>query len=206
MTEKNKLKTYLYNFASIIVLVPCAGRISVAIILYLGIIFVSVFGTLLDFVFKKFASNYSKSIWQLVVLVLLSAIYQQIVMLYSPLMEIYTGFSIYLIAISAFILNSINSESQDSLVSSLKSNSIRVLLFCVFTLVLFVIRDYVGYGTLTVPFCTSLVELELPRPAMMSTTFFWGSIPFTIILLALMLALVNFIIRIWTISKRRIKK
>ena len=206
MTEKNKLKTYLYNFASIIVLVPCAGRISVAIILYLGIIFVSVFGTLLDFVFKKFASNYSKSIWQLVVLVLLSAIYQQIVMLYSPLMEIYTGFSIYLIAISAFILNSINSESQDSLVSSLKSNSISVLLFCVFTLVLFVIRDYVGYGTLTVPFCTSLVELELPRPAMMSTTFFWGSIPFTIILLALMLALVNFIIRIWTISKRRIKK
>ena len=206
MTEKNKKKTFLYNFASIIVLIPCAGRISVALILYLGLFFISVFGTLLDFVFKKFASEYAKSIWQLVILVLLCAIYQQLVMLYSPLMEIYTGFSIYLMAFSAFILNSINSEKHENLGQSLKYNFVEVLNFCVFTIILFVIRDYIGYGTLTVPFCASLIELKLPRPEMMSQSFFWGSIPFAIILLAVMLAIVNLVFRLTTLSKRRIKK
>lgn len=194
MTKKDK--TRLYNFATIMLLISCAGRTSVAIILYLGIIFVSVFGTLLDSVFKKFASGYAKSVWQLTTIVLLCAIYQQIVMLYSPLMEIYTGFSIYLIAFSSFILNSINSEKQDTLVLSLKENSVSILKFCLYTSAIFVMRDYIGYGTLTLPFFDRFIELYIPHPKIMEQTFFWGSIPFGIILLALMISLITLMSRV----------
>ena len=109
-------------------------------------------------------------------------------MLYSPLMEIYTSFSIYLLAFSSFALSTINSQSQESLQLSLKKNTLSVLKFCLYTLVIFIIRDYVGYGTLTLPFCTKLIELNIIHPKIMEQTFFWGSIPFAIILLALIAA------------------
>ena len=194
MNEKNKRQ--LYIFATALILIPAAGRLASGIILYLGIVFICLFGILLQYLFKNFASNYAKSIYSIVIIIFLSSIFNQLVKLFSPLMNLYTDFSIYLVSFSVLIIKFVTLENDETIAESLSRKFLQILKYTPLFFLIFILRDYFGYGTITFPGLSKIIEINLPYPKIFGNTFFYGSIPFAVILIAIIMASIERVIKI----------
>ncbi len=190
MNEKNKQN--LYIFTTSLIIIPATGRFSVGLVIYLGAFFIVFFGTLLQSIFDRFAPKNAKTIYSILIIVFLTAIYNQLVKLYSPLMNVYTDFSMYLLAFSSIILKLISSEDNSTLSQNLSKNILTILRYSPLFLLIFIIRDYCGYGTISFPYFDRLIEINLPYPKMLSDSFFWGSLPFAVIIIGFLMGCVSY--------------
>ena len=115
------------------------------------------------------------------------------------------NFTVYLAAFSSMIIGFFASEEDDKDFSdTLSHNIMNTLKFCLLTLFFFLIRDYIGYSTFTLPGQFGFIEYKMPSIHQYYKSFFWGSIPCAIVLLALGLALITFINRRFDIVRRKL--
>ena len=65
--------------------------------------------------------------------------------------------------------------------------------FSIYAFVFFLLRDIVGYGTISFPVPSGIFKLELPTLSYFSPFTFWASIPGALVLSGLLLASLSFI-------------
>lgn len=200
-----KKKSHLvYIAAAISILLPATGRFAVGIIICIAMLFITFFGTIFNRIIRNLVSKDSAVFYQFVISILLCTIFNQLITLYSPVLYIYMGFTIYLAAFSSMIIGFFTSDIQKDFSDVLSHNMINTLKFCLLTLFFFLLRDYIGYSTFTLPGPNGFIEYVLPSFHQYYKSFFWGSIPCAIVLLALGLALITFISRRFDIVRRKL--
>ena len=116
-----------------------------------------------------------------------SIIFKQLLALYSPLMALTLSFAIYLPAVSSFVISRL--RPADSGVDSrgeVKDKLGQSLTFSALALVFFLVRDVLGYGTLTLPGRKGLLCLNiLSQSENAHTGVFLASIPGAILLVTI---------------------
>ena len=200
-----KKKSHLvYIAAAISILLPATGRFAIGMVICVAMLFITFFGTIFNRIIRNLVSKDSAVFYQFVISILLCTIFNQLITLYSPILHIYMGFTIYLTAFSSMIIGFFTSDIQKDFSDVLAHNMINTLKFCLLTLFFFLLRDYIGYSTFTLPGPNGFIEYVLPSFHQYYKSFFWGSIPCAIVLLALGLALITFISRRFDIVRRKL--
>ena len=201
-----KKKSHLvYIAAAISILLPATGRFAIGIVICIAMLFITFFGTIFNRIIRNLVSKDSAVFYQFVISILLCTIFNQLLALYSPVISIYMNFTVYLAAFSSMIVGFFASEEDDKDFSdTLSHNIMNTLKFCLLTLFFFLIRDYIGYSTFTLPGQFGFIEYKMPSIHQYYKSFFWGSIPCAIVLLALGLALITFISRRFDIVRRKL--
>ena len=200
-----KKKSHIvYMAAAISILLPATGRFAIGIIICVAMLFITFFGTIFNRIIRNLVSKDSAIFYQFAISILLCTIFNQLLTLFSPVLSIYMGFTIYLVAFSSMIIGFFASDNQKDFSDVLSHNIINTLKFCLLTLFFFFLRDYIGYSTFTLPSPFGFIEYKLPSFHQYYKSFFWGSIPCAIVLLALGLALLTFISRRFDIVRRKL--
>ena len=122
-----KKKSHLvYIAAAISILLPATGRFAVGIIICLAMLFITFFGTLFNRIIRNFVSKDSAVFYQFVISINTSLL-NPIVPLYSPVLYIYMGFTIYLAAFSSMIIGFFTSDIQKDFSDVLSHNMTNTL-------------------------------------------------------------------------------
>ena len=178
------------------ILVPAPGRLAYGIVLLLLLLLLSVLGTAFRFLIKKIKMDDLEPVLTAVMLVSVTVLYKQFLIMISPLTALVLGFVIYLPALSAFVITGMHRRTEEPLSAQIRSEFFHTGSFCLPALGVFLLRDIVGYGTLTLPSYGGLAELTLiaPKDRNYLGTFF-ASAPGALIILAIATMCVSFAFR-----------
>ncbi|MGP1586887.1 MAG: hypothetical protein ACTTHG_00940 [Treponemataceae bacterium] len=202
----NKYSNLVYIAAATTFLIPATGRFAVGLILCIGIIFLTILGTLMNELIKKFLFADSASIYMFIMQILLCMFFKQLIILFSPVMGIYINYTIYLTAFSSMMISYLNDSEHSKLSLILKKNIVNCLKFCSFSLFFFFLRDYIGYKTFSLPGRSALIEFALPALNIDNQTFFGGSIPFAVLMLSIFLSIYTFATKKFNNRKKEAEK
>jgi hypothetical protein len=200
----NKNIYYLYIAPSLTILIPAPARFAYGIILLVELNFLVLSGILPQSMIKHFKVNeFSKPLY-FIFLISFVIVFRQLISLYSPLISNTLYFNFYLTAIASFPMILFTDEEitemplKRRLTLGLK-NSFK---YTVFGLLYFLFRDLISFGTITLPGRHQIIEYVIFKKLFESNSFFWNSIPFGLILLAMFLALTTFIQKKFDIVRR----
>lgn len=189
----NRNLIFMYIAVSLVMLVPVPGRlyygIPVIIVLNLLMVLISLFSKLMD----HFRFYTLKPICILLMLVGLTIFARQILILYSPVTALTMGFIFYMPAISVLMLGRFFDNRGMTLKKTLEVNMKESGFFSIYAIVFFLLRDIVGYGTISFPVPSGIFKLVLPTIPYFSPFTFWASIPGALVLSGGLLAALSFI-------------
>ena len=161
----NRNTIFMYIAVSLVMLVPVPGRlyygVPVVIVLNLLMVLTTLFSKLMDH-FKFFSL---KPVCVLLVLVGLTIFSRQLLILYSPVTALTMGFICYMPTIAVLMLGRFFDNRGMHLKTALKGNMRESGLFSIYALVFFLLRDVVGYGTISFPVPSGIFKFELPTIA-----------------------------------------
>lgn len=170
---------------SLATLVPVPGRFAFAIALIVLLYFL----VLVAVVFKRIALFFfdeeSRPLVMAVVLICLCVLFRQFLILYSPLTALVLGFSIFMPALTSFILGGLWSYTQSDFHAELKNQLKNCTEFSILAAVFFLLRDILGYGTFSLPCPSGLWELRFFSSSSSLPLSFFASIPGAVVLLFL---------------------
>lgn len=193
MTKK---KMYALITASIALLVPAPGRFAYGLILVVQVMLLVTLGTLFRNWFSKLGLGQLLPALLAVMLVSVAVLYKQLIILYAPFAALVMGFTLYLPALSAFVISTVHHPLEESLGAQVHQNVIVALKFCIAALAFFLFRDIFGFGTITFPTHAGLWELQLIQDADKNYLgTFWASVPGALIIIACVTALLSFVLR-----------
>lgn len=200
---KNKT-VFFYIAAALSIIIPSPGRLGFGIILVLEMFFLVFFGTLLNSLIKHLRIEEFTNLLMFVTLFTLVIIFQQLLSLYSPIFTLTLGFSVYLTALSSMIAGFFASPKvlESSLSFRLSKNMKSTTLFSIVALLFYTVRDIFSFGTITLPGRLGLIEFKIIESLPFNDSFFWNSIPFALIMLAIFTAAATLINRKLEIIRR----
>ncbi len=176
--------TFGIMLASFALVVPFPGRLAygilLVILLNLQMLSITFFRRLVELVHL----DDLLSVLTAAMLLCESIIFKQLLALYSPLMALTLSFVIYLPAVSSFVISHLHPvDSSLDKWDEVRGNIRQSLSFSGLALVFFLVRDVLGYGTLTLPGRRGLLCMNiLSQSESVHTGVFFASIPGAILL------------------------
>ncbi|MDE7292450.1 MAG: hypothetical protein K2N58_10455 [Treponemataceae bacterium] len=174
----NKSLYFMFTAASFALLVCAPGRLAYGIILIVEMNLLAVSASAFHSFMKRFDLGDLQDILTLAVIVSATILYRQIVILFSPVIALNLGFVMYMPAVSVFLLGNVFGNEPlpplDFLMQSLK--------FSAFALAFFLLRDILGYGTISFPAPWGIKEAYLFNSYSTSFLAFFASIPGSLLL------------------------
>ena len=191
--KKFALSTYLA--ASLALLVPVPGRLAYGIVLILAMNVSMITVTFFQRLVKLLSLENLMSVLTAMLLVSEGVLYKQLLIMYSPIMALTLGFAIYLPAVSSFFISRFYKQSREPVGKELCSNMKYMGQFSLFACIIFLLRDIIGYGTISLPSRNGIFQLELLREqsGKMHAGAFLATIPGAIVLCALVIAFILYV-------------
>ncbi|HAM79045.1 MAG TPA: hypothetical protein DCP61_07695 [Treponema sp.] len=188
---KTKRNIYSFLTASLALLVPSPGRFAYGILLLFMLNLLMLAGTLFKHLVKVLDLDELLPVLLAVFLMTVSVIFKQLLITLSPLAALTLGFIIYMPAVSSFLIGNLYSQNSDNIKENLAVNLKESILFSIFALAVFLFRDIFGYGTISLPAASGLVEISLikVREGGFYPGIFWATIPGALVIIALSLAI-----------------
>lgn len=160
--QMEKDVSFTFLLASFALLIPFPGRLAYGILLVIllnvQMLSVTFFRVLVELVHL----DDLLSVLTAAMLICESIIFKQLLALYSPLMALTLSFVIYLPAVSSFIISRLKPvDAKTDCWSETKGNLRYSLSFSGIALAFFLVRDIVGYGTISLPGRNELVCITL---------------------------------------------
>lgn len=174
MTRKS---TYFYFAAALALLVPVPGRFAFGIVMLLLFNFLILCGVLFHHAILYLHLKELRNILLAIEQVALVIFFKQLLILYCPVIALNLGFLMYLSAFSSGIILYVYRETPPRLALDLQCNLGKSAIFSAFAAAFFLIRDIVGYGTITFPLWRKIGCLTLPTTEGLAAT---GSLVATI--------------------------
>ena len=183
----------IYFSASLACMIPFPGRFAYGLILAVEL-FVLVFGaTLFRAAIEKLEFVHSGNLFFMVFVIFLTMLFRQILAALLPVAALSAGFALYVPAISAFTAGFFSESEKESGKSILKRNVFYTAIFCAFVLVFFLLRDLVGFGTITYITAHGIAEKVLFDSERVAFASFFATIPGVLLSLALIAVVRAFI-------------
>lgn len=191
--KQNTLSVYL--MASLSMLVPFPGRFAYGIVLVIVMYASMIFMTLFQNLVYKISLESLLSVLTAVFLISESIFFKQILIMYSPVMALTVGFVIYIPAVASFFVMRLYRPNAPSITADLIQNIRYCGGFSLFALCISLFRDIFGYGTISFPSRTGLVQLVLfssSSAEKISVGTFWASTPGAVLLCGLVLYFISY--------------
>ncbi len=170
-------------------LVPAAGRFAHALILAAAVILIFSAGLLFREISRQLNFGRFGPVLEMTALAATASLFSLLLSALFPLLQLTLGIYIFLTAFSYLVLISIDNFSGRDITFFL------ILPFIPGILFFGLIRELLGFGTISLPHYSGLIEIQV-LPAMTGNGIgFWGTSAAALILLALLLALTRFVTR-----------
>ena len=141
--------TYVFLAAALMMLVLDPGRFVYGFVLVIELNFIVLMGTLSVSLVKKLKLDEIQSVTVIFLMLASTVLYRQIIVLMQPEIVLTLGFLIYVIPLSFYSIGYVFADTEKKLSDRLKNNMIQSLMYSIFALLFFIIRDLLGYGTFT---------------------------------------------------------
>lgn len=191
MSEQKKI--YFYIAANLAMLIPVPGRLAYAIIILL-IFNIQMIATTMLFhaIHIMNLANMRNSLLSLTIIAL-GVLYKQLVIIFCPIVALTLSYCIFLPTLASVIIEFFFLSYEHGVKTHLMLNIKKSCLMSVFALLFFLIRDIVGYATITFPGWKNLVVIHLPyNPESTGIGVFFATIPGSLCFMTLLLALYIF--------------
>ena len=183
----------LYFSASLACMIPFPGRFAYGLILAVELFVLVAAATLLRDAMRKLEFVRIGNVLCMSFIVSLAMLFRQILAAFLPLAAFTLGFALYVPAVSAFVAVRVPADEGAGTESILKRNMNSTALFSVFALAFFLLRDVVGFGTITYIGPNGIEEKVLFDSEHIAFASFFATIPGALIALAIILAASAFI-------------
>ncbi len=185
MKDKN---VYFYVAAALAILVPVPGRLAYGILMLLLFNIQIVTGVLFCHLISFFKLDDLKNSLVSIELIAVTILYKQLLILLCPVAAFTLGFLLYLPALSSVIVEFSFKDNSLSLSEDLRKNGIRNLIFSLAALVIFLLRDSIGYGTVTFPVWNKIAAFHLVQSTHATyASAFIATVPGAFVIVALIL-------------------
>ena len=194
---------YVYMVAALSIILPLPPCFAYGILAIIQIFLLVIAGLFTKLLLERLDMKKQIPAIILFVLTIFTILYKQLLILYSPVMALTIGYSLYLICFSSYVLgNILDSVGFSPWMHFLKALG-RISLFSAFTLVFFVVRDILAFGSISYPSKEGVKYIRLFKTGY--DGHFFVSIPGTLIMLGLIFALFAFVNRKIMIIQRSCK-
>ena len=191
MSEQKKI--YFYIAANLAMLIPVPGRLAYAIIILL-IFNIQMIATTMLFhaIHRMNLANMRNSLLALTIIAL-GVLYKQLVIIFCPIVALTLSYCIFLPTLASVIIEFFFLSYEHGVKTHLMLSIKKCCLMSVFALIFFLVRDIVGYATITFPGWKNLVVIHLPyNPESTGIGVFFATIPGSLCFMTLLLALYIF--------------
>ncbi len=160
----NRKSSYFYFAASLAILIPVPGRFAFGLIMIILFNFLILCGILFHHALLNLQLKELRNILLAIQQVSTVIFFKQLLILYCPVMALTLGFLMYLPAFSSGIILFVYRPTTPPLSIDLQFNMGKCGLFSAFAALYFLVRDLIGYGTITFPLWRKIACLTLPLP------------------------------------------
>ncbi|MBQ7159304.1 MAG: hypothetical protein IJS09_07790 [Treponema sp.] len=187
MKDKN---IYFYGAAALALIVPVPGRFAFGVLLALLFVIQIVTGVLMCHLVAILKLDDLKNVLVSVALIAVTVFYKQLLILFCPIAAFTLGFLIFLPALSAVIIEFSFKENDMPLIEDLREKVMRILVFISCMLGIYLFRDIVGFGTLTLPAFNKIATIHLfsAKPDTTYASSFLATISGAFVIVAVILA------------------
>lgn len=181
----NKKMPIMYLCTALVTLVPIAGRLYYGIPVIVLINFLMLTTTLFDYGLCVLKIDSLKKTYLIMFLVGMVIFFRQILIFYSPMVALGLGFMMYIPIAEVLLLGDFFSERKENLATSLKQNMRASLIFSLYVFMFFLLREIIGYGTISFPTPSGMYKIVFPSFFTLSPFIFFASIPGALVLIGL---------------------
>lgn len=194
---------YFYIAAALAVIVPVPGRLAFGLLMIVLFNIQIITGVLFCHLVTLLKLNDLKNVLVAIELISITILFKQLVILFCPVAALTLGFLMYLPALSSAIIEFSYRDNVRPLSEDLKEKSFRNAVFSLLAMLIFFVRDIVGYGTLTFPVWQKIAVAHVggPKHGTYAGAFI-ATIPGAFVLLALILACYLFVKKQFTRIER----
>ena len=184
---------FMFLSVALVMLIPVPSRFAYGLVLLIEFVFLIVLGILFRALLAKIKIEEFQNSLVPVAMITSAIIFRQLLILISPQMAFTLGYILYLPPVSAYLLGLLADEKSASVYGDIKKNLRILISIFIPIIIVFIFRDLVGYGTLTLPSHNGLFVMHIiPQTAdLHPVTVFFASIPGAFISLALCIFIIN---------------
>ncbi|MCR5290046.1 MAG: hypothetical protein K6E51_08665 [Treponema sp.] len=157
--------------------VPVPGRFAFGVVLVISFNFIILFGTLFLHALYKLHQESLKTIILVPFLIGISVFVQQLLCLFFPYVIFALGILVFVPALSVFIISLFYLQPCTTIKSELTHNCVLTAFFSAVVLFYMLVRDILGYGTISFPVPAGIKEFMLFDASMVPFTAFFASVP-----------------------------
>ncbi len=196
MEEKmsDSKRIYYYIAANLAFLIPAPGRFAYALILVI-LFNIQMFTITMIFhgIYHLQLSNLRNAVLALSIIAL-GVFYKQLLAIVCPVAALTLGYCIFLPTLASVIIEFFFLNYEKGLKKHLVVNMKNSSFMSIFSLLFFLIRDILGYGTFTFPSWKKILVFHLPYDLnSTSASVFLATIPGSLVFIALIIAVYIFV-------------
>lgn len=200
--KNQKNKTYFFIAAMLAIFVPAPGRFAYAIVLLL--LFNIQIATLTFFYHISSLLKIEKfrNVLMVLELIFVTILFKQLLILFCPIMAFTLGFCIYLPALSTVAIQFLFEKRNKNLSAHFLEGISKSLVFSGYSLLFFLLREILGFATISFPGFKHIIIVHLPIDIMtVSAGAFFSTIPGSLSMIAILLAIYIFVSKKFEIIK-----
>lgn len=145
--KKNNMFFYLTAYLAL--LIPAPGRFVYGFTLMTEVFLLSIIGGLSVLLIEKIKFDQLKSTLFILILVAFSILFRQILIIINSQVALTLGFVVFFTPVSLFILNILFTLKTEKFLVQFRHRIVKMLIFTLGGMMIFLIRDILGYGTFT---------------------------------------------------------
>lgn len=145
--KKNNMFFYLTAYLAL--LIPAPGRFVYGFTLMTEVFLLSIIGGLSVILIEKIKFDQLKSTLFILILVAFSILFRQILIIINSQVALTLGFVVFFPPVSLFILNILFTLKTEKFLVQFRHRIVKMLIFTLGGMMIFLIRDILGYGTFT---------------------------------------------------------
>ena len=195
----NKKSIYVYIAATLAMIIPAPGRFACGLILVLELNILMLVGTLLRDLIRRLRLEKTGELLLISMLISVTLLMRQIVVLIMPETAMQLGFVMYLPSVSSYFIGYMFGEEQNELGAALSRNMKHSMLYSLFALSFFIVRDVAGFGTITYITSGGIRQKVLFDSENITVMTFFATIPGALVCTAVVL-----IVHVFLFNKFRI--
>ena len=140
---------FFYLTAYLALLIPAPGRFVYGFTLMTEVFLLSIIGGLSVLLIEKIKFDQLKSTLFILILVAFSILFRQILIIINSQVALTLGFVVFFPPVSLFILNILFTLKTERFLVQFRHRIVKMLIFTLGGMMIFLIRDILGYGTFT---------------------------------------------------------
>jgi hypothetical protein len=180
-------------------ILPVPGRLACGIVILLLFNIIVCTGTLFSRAVYLLKLEKLYQVLMVFFLLFVALLFQQLLILFSSVLSLMLGLALFVAVLCAYEISDFAefpveaAQTKEGIFLLLTANMKRRLIVTVSVFAFFLVREIIGYGAISLPSPSGMIELVLPFSNLFASSILWTTVPGAVILAAIALSLAQFV-------------